>query len=348
MVKFFYRKNKNRRNVVTRIILSSIMLITIVTAIFYIWYKVSLNPVSVIDKRVTYRVEVGDNPTSTALRLKEDKLIKSELAFRLFIKLNNYNSILPGEYQLSTSYDARKIADILFNSNPEYTKVIFLPGKTLADYRQALLDAGYNSQDVSSALSHNYTNLSLADKPLDQSLEGYIRPQTYTKLIKLHDSPKDIITQNLKETDALITDDFRAGIASKKLNIHQAFTLASIIQQESSDPQNQKQIAQVFYSRLELGMALGSDVTFQYAAKITGQLASPELDSPYNTRINSGLPPGPIGGFTQSALEAVLNPADGDYLFFVAGDDGVTYFSRTNDEHEALKNAHCHRLCSIY
>ena len=85
-----------------------------------------------------------------------------------------------------------------------------------------------------------------------------------------------------------------------------------------------------------------------YAAKISGQQSSPEIDSPYNTRVHKGLPPGPIGTFNQSALEAVAEPAEGDYLFFVAGDDGNTYFSKTDAEHQKLTSEHCIELCKIY
>jgi UPF0755 protein len=314
----------------------------------YFWYKNALGPVSNNSNQITYSVKSGDTPNSTTAKLKAKGLIKDELAFKIFIKLNNYDNLLPGEYQLSSSYSARQTADIVFNSDPQYTKITFLPGQNISDYKQVLLDAGYISQEVNSAFNAQYTNLSLADKPADQDLEGYIRPETYTKLVKSQDSPEAIIRQNLAETDKLITDDFRAKIAAKNLNIHQAFTLASIIQQESSDPATQKKIAQVFYSRLDQGISLGSDPTFKYAAKMTGQTSSPSIDSPYNTRIYTGLPPGPIGSFTDSAIDAVLNPVEGDYIFFVAGDDGNTYFSRTNEEHEALKQAHCKELCQIY
>jgi UPF0755 protein len=92
-------------------------------------------------------------------------------------------------------------------------------------------------------------------------------------------------------------------------------------------------------------MVLGSDVTFIYAAAITGQPATPGLDSPYNTRKYGGLPPGPISNFNITALQAVANPTSTDYVYFVAGDDGKTYFSRTEAEHQALTRQHCIKLC---
>ena len=95
-------------------------------------------------------------------------------------------------------------------------------------------------------------------------------------------------------------------------------------------------------------MALGSDVTYRYAAVLTGQEPTPFIDSPYNTRKYPGLPPGPISNVSKVSLDAVANPTASDYLFFVAGDDGVTYYSKTAAEHEALAKEHCKKLCSTY
>ena len=92
---------------------------------------------------------------------------------------------------------------------------------------------------------------------------------------------------------------------------------------------------------------LGSDVTFLYAAAIRGVRPTTTIDSPYNTRIYTGLPPGPIANFNSSALEAVANPTEGDFLFFVAGDNGKVYFSKTNKEHQEYVDKYCIELCKL-
>jgi UPF0755 protein len=107
------------------------------------------------------------------------------------------------------------------------------------------------------------------------------------------------------------------------------------------------QIAQVFYSRLALGMPLGSDVTYQYIADKTAVARDTNLDSPYNTRRYAGLPPGPISAPGAKALAATASPAEGDYLYFLSGDDDVTYFARTLEEHESNKVNHCQEKCQI-
>lgn len=331
------------------VVICLLIIILLLFSFVYFWYKNQLLPVKNMPTEPTsFIVESGDTPNTVADKLKKQGLIKNANAFKLFIKFNMYNNLLPGEYTLSTNNDAQKIADLVFNAKPNTTKVVLLPGKTISEYKNAFIDAGYASKDIDDAFNYKYPNISLSDKPEGQSLEGYLRPQTYTKLNKFEDSPIKIISKNLDETDQLMTDEFKSAITSKGLNIHQAFTLASIIQQEVSDPEIQKKVAQVFLLRLKKDISLGSDVTFMYGAKISGQKSSPDLDSLYNTRIHKGLPPGPIGTFNKSALDAVINPADGDYLFFVAGDDGNTYFSKTNAEHQALTSKYCIELCKIY
>ena len=94
-------------------------------------------------------------------------------------------------------------------------------------------------------------------------------------------------------------------------------------------------------------MELGSDVTYQYIADKNGLERSPSLKSPYNTRIQKGLPPGPIATPSLSALDAAANPANSNYLYFLSGDDDVTYFVKTNEEHEANIKAHCQKKCQI-
>ena len=105
-------------------------------------------------------------------------------------------------------------------------------------------------------------------------------------------------------------------------------------------------VAQVFLKRYKEDMRLGSDVTAYYGARLAGKEPSLGYDSPYNTRLHSGLPPGPISNVSAGSLEAVAFPAQTDWLYFVAGDDGITHFSKTLQEHEALTAKYCKKLCS--
>ena len=141
---------------------------------------------------------------------------------------------------------------------------------------------------------------------------------------------------------------------ARGLTLYQGITLASIIQRESigcgsgvETCEDQRKIASVFYNRLKANMPLGSDVTYQYIADKTGVERSPNLKSPYNTRIQKGLTPGPIASPSLSALNAAADPINSDYLYFLSGDDDITYFAKTNEEHESNVKAHCQKKCQI-
>jgi UPF0755 protein len=138
----------------------------------------------------------------------------------------------------------------------------------------------------------------------------------------------------------------RNAFASEGLTPYQGLTLASIVEQEVSTQADRNQVAQVFLARLAQGMPLGSDVTAYYGALSAGQTPSVNYDSPYNTLLHKGLPPTPISSVSVSSLNAVAHPAKTSWLYFVTGDNGVTYFSKTLAQHQQLTQQYCHKLCS--
>ena len=129
--------------------------------------------------------------------------------------------------------------------------------------------------------------------------------------------------------------------------------MASIVQRESvgcgaaDTCKDQKDIAGVFYNRMKRDMNLGSDVTYQYIADKLGVERDTQLESAYNLRIHTGLTPTPISTPGHSALEAVANPSTHNYLYFLSGDDDITYFGETDAEHEENIKNHCAEKCKI-
>jgi UPF0755 protein len=234
----------------------------------------------------------------------------------------------------------------LTSGKTDQVSITFLPGATLAENRQVLLKAGYPQAEVDAALNKRYDDVTLfAGKPAGSNLEGYIYGETYQ--FDSSATVEQILRRTFKEYEDIIqAHHLQEGFAQQGLTLYQGITLASIIQREVAHTTDQKQVAQVFYTRLHTNMPLGSDVTYQYAAKQLGVAPTPDLDSPYNTRKNPGLPPGPIAVPGLSALEAVAAPAAGDYVYFLSGDDEVTYFARTNAEHEANIKNHCQIKCA--
>jgi UPF0755 protein len=183
----------------------------------------------------------------------------------------------------------------------------------------------------------------LTDKPKGANLEGYLYPESFQKTADT--TPKHIIKLSLNEMQLRLTPDIRQAISKQGLTLHQAITIASIIEQEVSNPIDRAQAAQVFLKRYRSDMPLGSDPTAFYGARLDKKSPSVSYDSPYNTRIHKGLPPGPIGNVTDQSLKALAFPAGTDWLYFVSGDDGRTHFSKTLEEHQALTKKYCTKLC---
>jgi UPF0755 protein len=332
------------------IVIFVLIAVTILMSLFaYVWYRVQLRPVSSDPKAAHVRITIksGASLEAIATQLTDDQLIHSRTAFNIYTRLHGLRDKLQaGTYSLSSNMPMPEIIGHLTSGKTDQVSITFLPGATLAENRQVLLKAGYPQAEVDAALNKRYDDVTLfAGKPAGSNLEGYIYGETYQ--FDSSATVEQILRRTFKEYEDIIqAHHLQEGFAQQGLTLYQGITLASIIQREVAHTTDQKQVAQVFYTRLHTNMPLGSDVTYQYAAKQLGVAPTPDLDSPYNTRKNPGLPPGPIAVPGLSALEAAAAPAAGDYVYFLSGDDEVTYFARTNAEHEANIKNHCQIKCA--
>jgi UPF0755 protein len=325
-----------------------------------VWYQLSLRPVSSPDAaRIKVEIAAGSSPTEIGQLLQDKKLIRSSAAFDIYTRLTGVRAKLQaGTYRLSPSDSLGDITTHIVSGKVDQFQVTFFPGATLrnfahvsdekkrTDVEGVLLKAGFSQTEIDTALAKSYSYKSLfADKPTGTTLEGYIYGETYT--IDSATTVEQLLMQTFEEYDKAIEDNhLMDGFKAHGLTTYQAITLASIIQREVATPSDMRQVAQVFYKRLAMNMTLGSDVTYQYAADKLGVARDTNLDSPYNTRRYTGLPPGPIAVPGLTALKAVADPAPGDYLFFLSGDDDKTYFSTTAAEHEANIRDHCQVKCA--
>ena len=340
------KKSKGRK--ITLVILSVLLAMLAVAGLVVGWYYFSLSPVS-SDSKSTVNLEIksGQSPTQIAEKLEEKQIIRSALAFRVYTKLSGKeNSLQAGIYSLSSASTTQEIVSQLSTGSTDDLVVTFLPGATLRENRDSLIKLGYTASEVDAALSADYDHPLLRDKPKGASLEGYIYGETY------HFSRGVSVSEILKASfdlyqSTLDKDDIEAGFRAQNLSLHQGIIMASIVQREVPGAADQRQVAQVFLSRYRLGMQLGSDITAYYGADLMGKKRAVSTDTPYNTRIHTGLPPGPIASPGTSALKAVANPAPGDYLYFLSGDDEVTYFARTGAEHDANISRHCRIKCDM-
>jgi UPF0755 protein len=322
------------------------------------WYVMALRPVNPHDtSRERITIAPGSSLVAIGELLEQKHLIRSGLAFTLYARISGAGPRLQaGSYSLSPSESSTAIIGHFIAGKVDQFSVTFLPGATLrhlpgdtnaqrTDVETVLLKAGYGQDEIEAAFAKAYDHPLFTDKPAGTDLEGYIYGETYK--FNGNASVDQILQATFDEYYKVIEkNNLIAGFKAQGLTLYQGITLASIVQREVTSPADQKQVAQVFLTRLKRDIPLGSDVTYQYAAKKEGVPPSPTLDSPYNTRKVAGLPPGPISMPGLSALQAVASPAPGDYLYFLSGDDGVTYFSHTDEEHEANILAHCRQKCS--
>jgi UPF0755 protein len=292
-------------------------------------------------------INSGSSVTNIGTNLYRQKLIRSVWAFQLYVDVKNLRgSLQAGTYTLSPSTSTPQIVSTLVSGKVTTDLVTILPSQRLDQIKTAFIKAGYSSAFVNAALaSAQYASSpALADKPASANLEGFLYPDSYQK--DANTGPDAIVTESLKEMEAQLTPTIRAAFAAEGLSVYQGVTLASIVEQEVSHNSDRAQAAQVFLKRLSINMPLGSDVTAFYGARLNGQSPSTTYDSSYNTLLHKGLPPGPISNVSASSLNAVAHPSSTDWLYFVSGDNGTTYFSRTAQEHDALTVQYCHKLCS--
>lgn len=310
------------------------------------YYHANLRPASQVGRSVTVTIPKGATLRETADKLQVEKVIKSAWAFERYVKNKDAaDKIKAGTYELNPSYDVSQIVSIITEGKVATNLVTILPGQRLDQVKKGFLNAGYSQAEVEAAFEPSQYNNhpALTDKPASANLEGFLYPESFER--SADTKPQLIIRKSLDEMQKRLTPDLRDTFAKQGLSIYKAVTLASMVEKEVSRSSDRPKVAQVFLKRLNSDMVLGSDVTAFYGAVIAGKEPSVLYDSPYNTRIHPGLPVGPISNVTESSLLAVAKPASTDWLYFVAGDDGNTYFSRTLSEHEALTAEYCKKLC---
>jgi UPF0755 protein len=317
------------------------------------WYQNNLQPLTSESNEKVVVIDLGSSTMQIAQQLEDEPLIKSARAFSWYVsRLDNEQVIQAGTYRLDSDMTVPEIVDILVDGRVDTSLVTIIGGLRLGELKQVLINAGFGASEVNAALSKSYDHPVTRYIPEGGTLEGYIYPETYQ--ITAGSTPETIITSALDQLNKQLTPSVINSIKKQGLSVHQAIILASIVQKESRDYEDQRKVAQVFLKRLDEGIALGADATFRYAAAVTGQEPRVDLDSPYNTRIYTGLPPGPISNFEGNALLAVANPADTDFLYFLHGDDCIeqggsctTYFANTQAEHEANAAKYCQENCRL-
>lgn len=346
-----YTAKKKQRHWPRRVIILAFMSVAVVVgvtiAVRQIYFS-NLKPVSSSQQKAQLiTIEAGSTVDEIAKQLEDAGLIRSAWAFKLYVSSKEVRSDLQaGTYSLDAGQSVPEIVTLLTHGKVATDLVTILPGQRLDQVRETLISDGFSETDVDQALDpRQYAgHPALVDKPEAANLEGYLYPDSFQKTEGM--SAATIIGQSLDQMQVHLTPELRAAFAAQGLGTYQAITLASIVEQEASRQSDREQVAQVYLKRLRIGMRLEADPTAHYGARLDGQPLTVKYPSIYNTYQHDGLPPTPISNVSASSLEAVANPAKTDWLYFVAGDDGTTHFSRTLAEHQAATRQFCTKVCA--
>ncbi|HZA42085.1 MAG TPA: endolytic transglycosylase MltG [Actinomycetota bacterium] len=270
--------------------------------------------------------------------LEERGVIKSATGFRIATYVGEgAEQIQAGEYQMPRGLTAGDALDWLLGNNPageEFVNVTFREGLWLEDFAAVLdRDTDLSGKAFLNLATNGEVRSKYQPKQVD-TLEGLLFPSTYQIVEK--DTERTILDRLVAEFEKQFSSlDFSTA---KQLNLtrYDVAIVASMIEAETRVDSERPKVAQVIYNRLREGMTLGIDATVLYALgehKQSLTQSDLEVDSPYNTRKNPGLPPTPIGAPSSASLEAALNPADGDWLYYVLADcEGNHAFSSSYDE----------------
>lgn len=340
-----------------KVIICTIILIFVIAILGVLWYNISLSGTGKSEDEVSLEIALGSGTNKIASILKENDMIKSELAFKLYIRLNNVTSFQAGTYNLTKDMTVPEIVQALQTGKvfkDTNINITFVEGKTFTYVAKQIANNTNNTEEDVYKLVQDEEYLdSLIDeywfiteeiknKDIYYPLEGYLFPDTYSfedENVTVEEIFKTLLDQMEK-----VLDSYKEDIQNSKYSVHEILSIASIIENEAIFDKDRKDVSSVIYNRLKNSISIGSDVTTYYAFKI--ELGSRDLYlseinryNAYNTRgpnMAGKIPVGPICMPSKASIEAAINPNDTDYLFFVADNSGNIYFTKTNAEHEKI------------
>ena len=303
-------------------------------------------PISADASVVQFTIEAGETSSTIATRLKRLNLIQEEQTFRLFVRyLGVDDELEAGDYELRRNMNLEEIVARLQHGQSRAATITIPEGWRLEQIAQLSAREGLADEGEFLALAQTgeFDYAFLADRPAGSpsSLEGFLFPETYQ--VSENTDTRGFIDLLLRTFDQRITPDMRQRAQEARLTIYEVVALASIVEREAVVDEERPIIASVYLNRINRGMYLQSDPTVQYAKGYSAETGrwwnsmlqeeAQTVNSPYNTFLYPGLPPGPICSPGLASIQAVLYPAETPYLFFFSKGDGTHAFSETYEEH---------------
>ena len=359
-------KMPKKKKILIIVIVSIVAIIALGIGLFFF----NLRAIDKTNETVIFTINTGDSKDEIATNLKEANLIRSKYVALIYIFISGNTNIQAGNYELSRDMTTQEIITILANGNATFderptVRITFKEGITTFDERPTVrvtFKEGITLRNYMEILAEN-TNLSydaiieqindpayletliadywfLTDEILNSDiyygLEGYLYPETYEFYT---DTTLDAAIRRMLNVTDINLSEIRAEIEASDYSVHEILTMAAIVEKEAVNDADRASVAQVIYTRLDIDMSLGMDVTTYYGVgkDMSEPLTTVDLNdnNPYNTRITSfiGLPVGPICNPSMSSINAVLNPSDTNYIYFFADIvTGNVYFTDNYDE----------------
>jgi len=349
------REQKKEVKIVRRIVFAIALIVLLVGLIggraVYKYIVDSLQPVDPdSEKIIEVEVPIGSGLNTISKKLEENGIIKDARVFKYYAKFKNESQFQAGTYGLTKAMTLDELIQSLKTGKVYRTPVFTMTvpeGLTLDQIGKIVeKKTGISEKEFMAYIDDDktieyfmgkYPNLlteEIRGEQIKHPLEGYLFPATYP-FYEEKPSLETIVTSMLDATSAAITP-YYGYLDSNKKSVHWLLTFASLLEKEATAKADRETIASVFYNRLNAKMPLQTDPTVLYSLGVHKDrvlYSDLEVQDPYNTYQNQGLPPGPIAGAGKSSIEAVVEPAETDYLYFLADKEGTNHFSKTYDEH---------------
>ncbi len=308
-------------------LLVTLFIVVIIPAVgITIWTNQALSPVNESKKEKVFVIKKDENPSSFTQRLEDENLIKNAFVFRIYLKLTGLDKeIQAGSFKISANKSVAQIAELLTSGRID---------------KWVTIVEGLRKEEIAQILADEFG----IEKILftKEAVEGELFPDTY--LISVETSTEKVLSIFKSNFDSKFDQKLQDDAKNSSLSKKEVLILASIVERESRNEEERLVIAGIMIKRWKEGISLGADATVQYALGYSTEedtwwrkiLTEQDLqiDSPYNTRKNIGLPPAPICNPSLSSIEAVINPKETAYYYYLHDSDGKVHYAETIGDHQ--------------
>jgi UPF0755 protein len=284
----------------------------------------------------------GAAPAAIGETLEANGVVRSAYVFRWYVRvLQPSRSLKAGEYRFDRPMSVAEVAEKIQEGRVYYLRFTVPEGRDLFEVTSQLVQQGFGTAEGFQAAFRRTEWIEDLD-PAATDLEGYLFPSTY--FVQRHTSESEVVRQMIDAFKRNWTPEHQERARELNMSVRDVITMASLVEKEARIPDERPLISAVFHNRLRLNMRLGCDPTVVYAAKLAGRwngvinMSDLRYESPYNTYLVTGLPPGPIASPGLRSIHAALHPVESDYLYFVSRNDGSHVFSRNYADHRRAVN----------